>query len=440
MFLRYLGLVLLLPFPEAVNAHDGTGPCNPPTLKGGYFVPHQVNYKNESQITYACDKGLKPAVEGWWATIKCQNGEWSHEPQCVDENDCLPLNILNAKLTEIPGRLRNQQVRIICDKGYEAKNGADTAECINAKWTPVLDCDREENACHAPTKIAHAVILQEYQDLFGEYSRVFYGCEDGYALEGGEATYVIQCESGTWTEAKPCERKSRPDVDTSGAHGPGSDSGLIDTSSGTETQPVGGDRERGNRPGVDTPGTHRPGSDSGLIGTSSGTETQPVGGDRDVPIHPHSRDETRPMVIPDVPVHPYSRDETRPMIIPVVNCGQIPTISYGVVKRQKMFLEYQCDNFHKLVGEPRVTCYNNRSWSPTPTCQDAFCVVNTAGIYGVKPPHKDVYLTEGEAKYLECIMVDYARNPYYAMIQCENGVQRTQRCCSNWDRRLNRCG
>ncbi|XP_056149573.1 uncharacterized protein LOC130124156 isoform X4 [Lampris incognitus] len=162
MFLRYLGLVLLLPFPKAVNAQGGTGPCNPPTLKGGYFYPQQVSYRHGSQITYACDEGRKPVVEGWWATIKCQNGEWSHEPQCID-----------------------------------------------------------------------------------------------------------------------------------------------------------------------------------------------------VPVHPHSRDETRPMIIPD-----------------------------------------------------------------------AFCVVNTAGIYGVKPPHKDVYLTEGEAKYLECIMVDYARNPYYARIQCENGVQRTQRCYS----------
>ncbi|XP_056149575.1 complement factor H-related protein 1-like isoform X5 [Lampris incognitus] len=141
MFLRYLGLVLLLPFPKAVNAQGGTGPCNPPTLKGGYFYPQQVSYRHGSQITYACDEGRKPVVEGWWATIKCQNGEWSHEPQCID-----------------------------------------------------------------------------------------------------------------------------------------------------------------------------------------------------------------------VPVHPHSRDETRPMIIPVVNCGQIPTISYGVVKRQRMFLEYQCDNFHKLVREPRVTC------------------------------------------------------------------------------------
>lgn len=57
--------------------------CNAPDLDGGYFVPFQQRYPHKTNLSYSCDNGLKPAVEGWWAISTCENGEWSPTPQCI---------------------------------------------------------------------------------------------------------------------------------------------------------------------------------------------------------------------------------------------------------------------------------------------------------------------------------------------------------------------
>lgn len=54
-------------------------------LDGGYFFPERDTYPNGSQLTYACDKGRMPSVEGWWASSTCENGTWVREPQCIGE-------------------------------------------------------------------------------------------------------------------------------------------------------------------------------------------------------------------------------------------------------------------------------------------------------------------------------------------------------------------
>lgn len=55
--------------------------CSPPALTNGYFVPQQ----DGRTLTYSCETGFKPVVEGWWATSTCQKGEWTHTPRCVGE-------------------------------------------------------------------------------------------------------------------------------------------------------------------------------------------------------------------------------------------------------------------------------------------------------------------------------------------------------------------
>lgn len=66
-----------------ILARSAAQPCLAPTLNGGYFVPEQETYSHETQLSYACDNGSKPAADGWWATSTCQNGEWSDKPQCI---------------------------------------------------------------------------------------------------------------------------------------------------------------------------------------------------------------------------------------------------------------------------------------------------------------------------------------------------------------------
>lgn len=60
-----------------------TAACAPPVLSGGYFFMKQESYPDGASISYSCDTGRKPVVKLWWATVTCENGKWSHEPQCI---------------------------------------------------------------------------------------------------------------------------------------------------------------------------------------------------------------------------------------------------------------------------------------------------------------------------------------------------------------------
>lgn len=70
---------------RCVSAQSAKKLCAAPRLPDGYFVPEQATYTHETKLTYACEKGYKPAVEGWWATSTCQSGTWSPKPQCISK-------------------------------------------------------------------------------------------------------------------------------------------------------------------------------------------------------------------------------------------------------------------------------------------------------------------------------------------------------------------
>ncbi|XP_034744558.1 coagulation factor XIII B chain-like [Etheostoma cragini] len=193
---------------------------------------------------YGCDNGRKPAVEGWWATIICQNGTWSHTPQCIDEQACIPLDIPNGKYKKSPKGLydNKQSIYIKCDKGYESKNRDATAICSNGTWTSVPVCERSIETCGEPPKIPHAVIIhQEYQELFAADSEVQYECEDGYSVEGGGTKDSITCMSGNWTEGPKCQR---------GTHLGTRDGGVTPGSgiqpAGRGLSPISGSNEKGS--------------------------------------------------------------------------------------------------------------------------------------------------------------------------------------------------
>lgn len=68
---------------STVSAQTGAASCRRPQLSNGYFVPEAESYDLGAPIVYTCEKGHKPAAEGWWATSLCQNGAWSPKPQCI---------------------------------------------------------------------------------------------------------------------------------------------------------------------------------------------------------------------------------------------------------------------------------------------------------------------------------------------------------------------
>ncbi|KAE8291188.1 Complement factor H-related protein 5 [Larimichthys crocea] len=206
MSVRCLIFVVLLWFPGLLHAESAAQPCHAPRLDNGYFVPEQHMYAHESMLTYACDNKHKPVMENWWAKITCQNGNWSHKPQCIDQKACFAPTIPNANYTKNQDGWYEEgyKIRITCDTGYEFKNNDATAVCTNGTWSSVPVCEKSTLACGEPPQIPHAVIIQGYQEVFAVDSEVQYKCKDGYTMGEAKNKKSIICISGNWTEGPTC--------------------------------------------------------------------------------------------------------------------------------------------------------------------------------------------------------------------------------------------
>ncbi|XP_039671879.1 complement factor H-like isoform X2 [Perca fluviatilis] len=466
MCVRYLGFVLLVWFPGGLHSQSAGQPCRALTLDGGYLVPEENTYSHEANLTYGCDNGLKPAVEGWWATITCQNGEWSPKPQCIDEKACIPPDIPNAQYKKnLRGWYKNnQRLRVRCDEGYEHKGNDATAICTNGTWSSVPVCEKSIKACGEPPKIPHAVIIhQVYHELFAADSVVQYECEDGYTVEGGGTKEYITCMSGSWTEGPMCNRGT--------SLGTGDDGGT----SGSRTPPAGGgwsatsgSNERDRRP----PFTADRGTSLGTgdDGGTSGSRTPPAGGGWSATSGSNERDRRPPFTAgrgtrPEkglcgdrgtslgtgddggtsgsrTPPAGWSATsgsnerDRRPSFTAVIHCGAYPIVPNGdVVKEDPMFLKYQCNAFYKQVGSDTVRCHSEGNWSQLPICQEAFCVIDLAQypVGGVKLSGRE-YVTEGETKYIQCIW-----NYYSSRVQCINRTFFYTQCCHHYDHYRGAC-
>ncbi|KAM3596055.1 uncharacterized protein V6R79_007502 [Siganus canaliculatus] len=205
---HHLALVLLVWIPEVLHAQSAALFCAAPKLENGYVVPKRGRYGHGRNLTYACEKGFKPVVEGWWATVTCQNNKWSHEPQCIDEDGCLAPVIPNVEYTVRSAGWyeAGQKIWIKCKAGYRYKGSDATAVCVNGTWTSVPVCEKRTDACGEPPQILHAVIIhQAYQEEFPAESQVQYECEEGYAVEGADDhKKSIHCLYGTWDDVPKC--------------------------------------------------------------------------------------------------------------------------------------------------------------------------------------------------------------------------------------------
>ncbi|XP_061550682.1 complement factor H-like isoform X2 [Phycodurus eques] len=229
--LKYIGWIFLIWLCGEHGCVLARRSCRAPTLNGGYVVPQQDTYSHGTVLSYACEAGLKPAVEGWWATTTCQDGKWSTQPQCIDVNNCIPPTIPHAKFTSsLVGWYENSYViRIKCDAEYAFKDLDATAECVNGTWLSVPSCERSSQACEEPHKIPHAVIINQHphQDVYASDTEILYECQDGYNVEG-QLKKSIFCIGGNWSAAPACIKQIKPIL------------GRSTTSAGSETRPESG--------------------------------------------------------------------------------------------------------------------------------------------------------------------------------------------------------
>ncbi|XP_036941259.1 complement factor H-like isoform X2 [Acanthopagrus latus] len=320
---RYLGFLLLIWCPGELHAQSATQSCSAPSLDGGKFSLKRETYAHGTYVTYSCDLGRKPAVEGWWARSTCQNGTWSPQPRCI----------------------------------------------------------RSADACDAPPKIPHAVIVDHrHQELFAADTHLQYECEDGYTAEGAGTDKTIVCIAGTWTEGPTCSSAATPGA----GHG-GSTEGAT---GGSGTQPAG----RGTTPST------------GHGGGSSDSSLQPAGGGSSTTSDSNGSD-------------------SRPSFLPINNCGRYPDVPYAAVEAGQMNLRYRCDEYHTLVGLDTVVCHSDRSWSKLPDCKEKSCVLNPAR-YPLLQLSGLQHLT-GAWKRFDCIW-----SGYYTYVMCLNGEITAGRCCN----------
>uniref|UniRef100_A0AAZ1XJ94 Sushi domain-containing protein n=1 Tax=Oreochromis aureus TaxID=47969 RepID=A0AAZ1XJ94_OREAU len=365
--------------------------CEAPVLNGGYFVPEKETYVHGAVLTYACDSGLKPVAEGWWATSRCENGKWVDKPQCIDENVCLPPTIPHGKYN----KAQDGSIMVQCDNGYVRKGNI---RCRSGTWTSLPVCERRKDSCSEPPKISHAVIIHRYQEVFSADSEVQYECEEGYTQKGNN---IIVCEHGQWSAGPTCNESSADQ-----GH-PASDE---------DVQPEGGDRREsgagsGKQPEGGGMGTrhHDPAVSGG----------QPTGGGSETTGHQGGSSSTSDS---------NNRDNS-PMLINIQSCGARPNIKNTVIVEEgPMYLKYQCNGFYKLAGPDTVNCYGDGSWSKLPTCEEAFCVVDPARYahHGLAVTQSE-YMREGEQKYFPCTARDQ-----YSYVWCANRRIYLTRCCDGY--------
>ncbi|KAF6718397.1 Coagulation factor XIII B chain [Oryzias melastigma] len=204
----FLRVLLLAWFPGVLHAQTAAGSCARPDLTGGFLVSDQQSYPHESNVAYACNDGLKSAMDGWWGTSTCKDGKWFPDIFCIDERSCVPPEIPHVKYSTTTGWFKeNDKLRVECDQGYRLKNPRPNylPQCIKGSWDLTPVCESEADACDQPPQIANATIIHEAtQKVFATGFQLGYICKDGHSLEEGSSKGLITCESGEWTMAPPC--------------------------------------------------------------------------------------------------------------------------------------------------------------------------------------------------------------------------------------------
>ncbi|KAM9428205.1 complement factor H-like isoform 3-T3 [Salvelinus alpinus] len=361
------------------SAQDSQLSCQKPKLDRGYFDSDKETYQHGTELYYACDKGRKPVVEGWWAMVKCENRKWSHIPQCIDENSCIAPENPNAKVKnpDVNGWYPNKQsVWFDCDSTHVIK-GSISAKCENGTWTELPLCVERDDLCGEPPLVTNAVITRKYQEKFQDGSKINYKCQDSYTFEETDSSV---CISGDWTTAPTCIPTTSPTERASTGEGDSS------TSS-----------DRGNG-GTSSGGGHS---------TSSGEEASPN-------------------------VRPPARPQPSSPFLPVDRCGEKPTVDNGDFisdsDSNRMALTFKCINYYKLVGPEQVMCHSDETWSELPICK-APCTVDKR-TYNLLDLKKDMFVKEGESQTFLCKEQDYWKRPFVADVRCQNGEVTVGRCTS----------
>uniref|UniRef100_A0A672ISZ0 Sushi domain-containing protein n=1 Tax=Salarias fasciatus TaxID=181472 RepID=A0A672ISZ0_SALFA len=170
--------------------------CLKPNIPNGFTAGP---YKNT--IYYTCDANYKLPTKGWWGSAKCQGGVWSGLQRCIEKSRCgEPPVIPNGKATEVRQPAEEAQIlEISCNKGYSTD--VEQLTCQDGKWNlngeSLETLCRREPRCSPPPRVENALVLKPYRKEFLSDSVITYRCRENFTMEGED---TIKCISGEWEE------------------------------------------------------------------------------------------------------------------------------------------------------------------------------------------------------------------------------------------------
>ncbi|XP_035379091.1 complement factor H-like isoform X2 [Electrophorus electricus] len=181
------------------------GACGKLTLTNG-FIQYSKDHDGAQRASYSCDTGYKAFDEKWWGVVTCQQGVWSHQPQCIRKNECGSLpNVKHGKQIQInEAHQGGQRLKIECDFGYKSRPSS--IRCLNGQWETSV-CERRR--CNTPPEVENAVITSYSTDQELE-QLVTFKCKEGLELHGHD---TISCINSKWEQTPTCKPFQCPNPD-----------------------------------------------------------------------------------------------------------------------------------------------------------------------------------------------------------------------------------
>ncbi|XP_014397452.1 PREDICTED: complement factor H [Myotis brandtii] len=305
-------------------------------------------YAHGTTLRYICKDGFKLSKEDG---ITCHRGKWSAPPQCVGIPCGPPPEVSNAVVF---GRLNSYphggKYTYTCNIGFQIQGPA-YVECSGGKWSSPPECTTK--TCSIPPSYDNAILVGQPKNSYKSGEQVTYRCPDYYQMDGSN---IVQCMNGRWIGTPTCK-------DLSCGSPPTVQNAFI--------------------PNQKPRYQHRD--------TARYECRRPLGLFRNAVVTCLRGNWTDP------PECKESTGQCKPP--PAIDNGDITTDPLAVYAPGSS-VEYQCQAYHELEGNRRITCLDGQ-WSEPPKCLALPCgsppTVQNAFIPNQKPNYR-----HGDTARYEC--------------------------------------
>ncbi|XP_067360622.1 complement receptor type 1 isoform X5 [Channa argus] len=153
-----------------------------------------------TKVSFECANGY--VKEKGSEFITCIDGKWSEPDLTCKRKDCgQPEPQPNMRFDISAGTLFGDQIRAICDKGYELK-GPRYMNCYNSGWGRKPRC--EMVTCEKPTEVINGSCSWNSEDDPQYREIINFSCNEGYTLVGKSS--IVCSETGEYDSPPPkCE-------------------------------------------------------------------------------------------------------------------------------------------------------------------------------------------------------------------------------------------